>query len=281
VIARRQLLAVGLKPPAIDYRVQHGRLHVVHRGVYSVGHSLLSRDGRWMAAVFAGGDGAVLSHRDAAAAWGIRESAASRIEITVSRKCSRQGVRVHRAPLAADEVTIFRGIPVTTVPRTIFDLAAGLDRRRVERVMHEAEVLRLTDPLSLDDLIVRHPRHRGIATLRAILADARLGASVTRSELEERFLAFLDDAGLPRPETNVIVWVRGKPVEADCVWRDRCVIVELDGHHVHSTRRNYEGDRARDRALAAAEWRVVRITWRQLHDEPSAVAADLRALLGG
>jgi very-short-patch-repair endonuclease len=172
------------------------------------------------------------------------------------------------------------GIPVTSPPRTLLDLAAVLDPRQVGRAVHEAEVLRLTDPLTLDDLVARYPRRRGIATIKAVLAAGRFGATVTRSELEERFLAFLEANHLPSPEVNVGVKSAERWVEADCVWRAQRLIVELDGRVVHATTQAFERDRARDRGLQVAGWRVVRVTWRHLHDDPAALAADLRGLLG-
>ena len=233
-----------------------------------------------MAAVLAGGDGAVLSHCDAGAVWGILSSHRSRIEVTVGRKGrARPGIQFHCVRLPADEMTVVRGIPVTTVPRTVFDLAARQSRRRTERAIHEVEVRRLWDPLSLHDLIARHPGARGTVTLRATLADHAIGSTVTKEELEERVLAFLEQRGLPRPALNRPLWLVDRWITPDCTWEEQMVIVELDGYAVHATRRNYEGDRSRDRALQAARWDVVRITWRQLLHEGDAVAADLRALL--
>jgi hypothetical protein len=146
--------------------------------------------------------------------------------------------------------------------------------------MSEAVIKRLTDPLSLDVLVARYPRRRGVATIKAILANARLGLDVTRGELEERFQWFLDAYGLPKPELNVELEFGGRRCIVDCVWRDRRLIVELDGHAAHATRVGFESDRARDRAITVAGWRVIRITWRQLHEYADALAADLRALLG-
>lgn len=157
----------------------------------------------------------------------------------------------------------------------MLDLAAVLPPRRLERALHEAAVLRLTDPLSVEDLIARHPGRRGVATLRVLLADAALGATVTRQELEHEFAAFLEDVHLPRPATNVLI----AGYEVDAVWREHRLIVELDGRAVHATRRAFEADRARDRALTVAGWRVIRVTWRQLHRDPAALAADLHRLL--
>jgi hypothetical protein len=280
VVARRQIAALGVGPRAIDHRLRCGRLHSVHRGVYSVGHRVISRDGRWMAAVLAFGSCAVLSHRSAAALWGMRPTARRRVEVTApGAQHSRSAIEVHDARLAADEVTVRRGIPVTTPPRTLLDLAAVLDARHLERVLNEAEVLRLTDPTSLGDLVERHRGRRGARTIRELLNTQTIGATITRSELEDRFLQFLDEAVLPRPGMNVVLHLADRRIEGDCVWRDHHLIAELDGHASHATTAGFERDRARDRALQAAGWRVIRITWRQLHDEPAAVARDLERLL--
>ena len=156
-----------------------------------------------MAAVLAAGRRAVLSHRSAAALWGLRATVRARVEVTVPRTLrSRPAIEVHVSRLADDEMTLLRGIPVTTPARTLLDLAAVLGARHVERAINEAEVLRLTDPTPLGDLVERHSGCRGTATLRRILATQTLGATITRSELEDRFLHFLGDAGLPSPEVN-------------------------------------------------------------------------------
>lgn len=233
-----------------------------------------------MAAVLAVGPDAVLSHRSAAALWRIRPTS-SRTDVTSQRRVeSRVAIAVHQGPLPTDEVTVQHGIPITTVPRTLLDLAAVLDRRQVERAIEEAERRRLADPLSLGDLVERYPGRRGVATVKAILADGRIGTTITRSELEERFLAFLRATSLPSPELNVSLELRpGQWIEADCVWREQRVIVELDGYATHGTTAAYERDRARDRGLNAAGWRVVRVTWHELHGEPGLLESDLRTLL--
>ena len=229
-----------------------------------------------MAAVLAVGPDAVLSHRPAAARWGIRPGASGPVDVSVPRKLrSTKYIRVHEANLPADEVTVVEGIPVTTVTRTIFDLASVASPHETQRAMHEAEFLRLADALSLDDLVDRHRGERGTATIRSILEDGRIGAGVTRSEFEDRFLAFLDARGLPRPEVNVLV----QGIEVDCLWREQRVVVELDGHASHATRATFESDRARDRMLAVAGHSVVRVTWRHLHREADSLDDDLRALL--
>lgn len=282
VVSRAQLTALGLGRKAIDHRLRRRRLILLHRGVYAVGHGALPVHAGAMAAVLLGGDGAVLSHRSAAELWRLRPPEHTAFEVTAARRRRSHGrVRFHRIALPPDEVTVERKVPVTTVPRTILDLAAVAARRHVERALHEAEVQRLTDPLSLADLLARHPRHRGVATIRAILEEEAIGLTVTRSELEERFLAFLDRAGLPRPLTNVPVSAGGRLIEVDCVWPAQRLIVELDGHATHATRRAYERDRVNDRALNAERWRVVRVTWRELHAAPRELEADLRAILHG
>jgi hypothetical protein len=278
VIARRQLIAAGAAGGAIDHRLRRGRLHVVYAGVYSVGHRLLGRQGRWMAAVLAVGPTAVLSHRAAGASWGVLRS--KRLEVSVRRpRRPVRGIEIHQSELAPDEVTTLHGIPVTTLPRTLLDLAAVLSRTPVLRSVNEAEFHGLTDPLSLGDLVARYPGRRGVATIKAILKELEFGGNVTRSELESRFLAFMQAADLPPPEVNVRLLVAGRWFECDCVWRAQRLVVELDGRAAHATRVAFERDRARDRTLHAAGWRVVRITWRQLHDQRPSIAADLRRML--
>ncbi len=234
-----------------------------------------------MAAVLAGGLDAVLSHRSAADALGIRRSARRRVEITIgNRRCrARSDIEPHVGELPLDEITTVCGIPVTTVPRTILDLATVLPRREVERAVHEAEVARLTDALSLEDLVARYPRRRGGGTVRAILASGRIGSLVTRSELEERFLAFLRRCRLPLPRFNLPLEIGGRWIEADCVWVDTQVIVELDGRATHGDIDAFECDRERDRALQAAGWRVIRVTWRHVHRHGEGLERDLRAIL--
>jgi len=279
VVERGQLIALGLRPGAVDRRTAAGRLHRMHRGVYAVGHPAVTREGRWMAGVLASGRDAVLSHLPAAALWDLRPASDGRIEVTVSRSLRpRRGLKVHRTVLAMDERTVRDGIPVTTATRTLLDLAAVLSRPGLERACEQAEALRLTDGPSLDELIERHPRRKGALLLRAIVGSGRVGI-ITRSELEARFLTFVADLGLPVPHTNARIEAGGRWLEVDCLWPESRVVVELDGHAFHSTRAAFERDRERDRLLQAAGWRVVRITWRQLRDEPAAVARDLARLL--
>lgn len=280
VVSRPQLQALGFTGEAIDVRREASRLHPVHRGVYAVGHRVLSREARWMAAVLVCGPGAVLSHRSAAALWGIRSPSSRAIEVTVPSKAhSRAGIHRHYAVLPADELTEREGIPVTTVPRTIFDLAAVERLDAVEAALRQAEFRRLHDRLSLGDLLGRYPRRRGARAVR--LALARLGESPgqVESPLEERFLLFLDRYGLPRPQFNAWLEVGGGRYRVDCLWPAQRQIVELDGWEAHGTRSAFRDDRGRDRRLRVAGYGVIHLTWSQLEDEPGEIAADLRRLL--
>jgi len=272
VVARWQLLSVGASRRAIEHRIATGRLHRLHDGVYAVGHAVVSLHGRWLAGVLAAGSGATLTHRAAAALLGVRASRL--VEVTAPRQRTIAGVITHRGAVAEDELTMDGPIPVTTVARTLIDLAAVVPARQLARAVREAETKRLGGELPLAELVDRHRGRRGMAALRAVLESGRV-VLATRSELEERFLDLIDRAGLPRPVVNALV----EGFECDCVWPQQRVIVELDGHAFHSTRAAYERDRRRDRALSAAGWRVIRVTWSELHSARAALLRDLRALL--
>lgn len=232
-----------------------------------------------MAAVLACGSSAVLSRRSAGQLWGLVPPRSALPEVTRPTSFrNRRGIVCHQAALPADEVDVVDGISVTSPHRTIFDLARGLRRRELERVLNEAEVRRVTDRLSLPELMERYPRRRGAATLKELLL-AKTPGGVTVNDFEEDFVAFLDAHGLPRPRFNATLPIRGRLLEVDCMWQAERLIVELDGRAVHGTARAFESDRERDRILLAEGWRSTRVTWRQLHDSPTALAADLRRLL--
>jgi hypothetical protein len=280
-IHRRQLRALGLSDDAIDWRIATGRLHVIHRGVYAVGHARLTRQGRWMAAVLAGGKVAALSNQSSGALLGLI-SYSGPAHVTVPRSRRRQrGIVWHTSVLPADEIEAVDGIPATTPARTLLDLASVLDKHRLARAIDRAEANQLTSPTSLIALMERYPGRRGIAKLREILDEEELGRRITKSDLEDLFLSFVDRYGLPRPETNVWLSLGDSWVEVDCLWRDPRLIVELDSRGWHDTKLAFDSDRARDRRLIAAGWRVVRVTWRQLTHEPVALAADLHAAVQG
>jgi very-short-patch-repair endonuclease len=265
VASRAQLRCLGLSVAAIDHRVRAGRLHVIHRGVYAVGHAVLGTEGRWMAAVLACGDDAVLSHASAAAAWELRRVGSGAVHVTIPAETGRRrrGIRLHRiSALRADDTTVHRGVPITTPARTIVDLARTLDHRQLEHVIDLADQRGLID--------FRDLQAANSASLQAVLR--RYSSAPTRSELEERFLRLCDDHGLPRPETNV----RIEGLEVDFVWRDRRLIVEVDGYAYHRSPSAFETDRERDVTLSIAGWQVLRFTWTQITRRAAWVAAACR-----
>jgi very-short-patch-repair endonuclease/predicted transcriptional regulator of viral defense system len=282
VVGRVQLLEAGWSKEEIDWRIRRGRFHPLHAGVYAVGHQLIPREGRWMAAVLASGPNAVLSHWSAAALWGIRPNSRERIDVTIPhRSRSSDLIRRHISRVPADERTVEEGIPVTTVPRTIFDMAATEPVDVIQSMLREAEFLELRDRLSLWDLVERYPGRRGVRKVR--LALERLEEEPEgrkRSKLEERFAPFLRRHRLPLPHFNDWILVGGKRFQVDCHWRGTGQIVELDGWQGHGTKSAFREDRARDRQLRVAGYSVDRLTWNQLDDEPEAIASDLRVLLG-
>ena len=265
VVSRRQLETLGLGRHRIEHRVATRRLQVVHRGVYAFGHRALRPEGRWMAAVMAGGDRAVLSHVTAAAAWDLRRSASGLVHITVAGDGGRKrraGIRLHRSrTLEPHDTTTNRGIPITTPIRTIVDIARTLNGRPLEQALDVAEQRGLVDFAEL--------RQRPIpASLQAVLSLYTAGSTVTRSEMEERFLQLCDDHGVRRPQVNT----RIEGEEVDFVWRDARLIVEVDGYRYHRSPSAFESDRARDVMLALAGWQVLRFTWSQLTARPQWVA---------
>ena len=280
VVSRRQLLSLGVGKDAIAYRLEIGRLHRVFDGVYAVGHRAIGREGQWMAATLASGDGAVLSHRSAAALWGLRIEASSTQEVTVSRSTgSISGLCRHRSALQSDELAVHNAIPVTCVARTLFDIAACVSAWEFERALREAEFLRLPQVPTLEEVYRRRRGRRGAKLVGATLESlSLLPAGASRSSLEDRFLRFVRRVGLPAPETNVLMRFGGVAYQADCLWREHRLVVELDGHEAHGTRSAFESDRERDRRMQVEGWRVVRITWRQLNS-PESLARDLRGLI--
>jgi hypothetical protein len=280
VVSVGQLRALGFGRAAVTRRVHAGRLHRIHRGVYAVGHTRLGRDGRRLAAVLACGEGAVLSHTSAASHWGLLDTAAARIDVTAPRsRAGVQGVRLHRSRfLDARDTTSHEGLPITTVARTLLDLAATVQPHRLERALAQAERLELYDHRAIEALLARANGHRG----GTALAQATTSEPAwTRSEAEARFLDLVREATLPEPLVNLTLAAPDHPrLEVDFCWPTHRLIVELDGWETHRTRAAFEHDRRKDAALNAAGHRVLRFTWRAIkHDAPT-VKRRLRAVLG-
>jgi very-short-patch-repair endonuclease len=280
LVTRQQLRALEMSDRAIDGRLGREQLHEVFRGVYVVGVRRISRRGRWMAAVLAAGEGAVLSHRSAARLWQLLPPAAEWADVTCppGRVVRRKGLVSHESPMRDDEWEVVDGIPVTAPFRTIFDLAAVVRERELERAWHEAQAQELRAKVSLPMLLERYPGRRGARRLRVLLA-SKEPETVTRNDFEEAFLALVDTHGLLRPRMNADLALRGRFFEIDCLWERERVALELDSRGIHGTPKKFESDRQRDRILVAEGWRTMRVTWRQLQEEPEAIVADLRLAL--
>jgi len=280
VVSRQALLDLGMGSGAIDRRVARGRLVPLHRGVYLIGGAPLTSEARLMEALQACGPRAVLSHRSAGVLWGIVAAPPERVEISSPVVCRRPGIDAHRANLRPEELTTRRGFAVTTPSRTLLDLAARFAPERLQRSVEEAQVQRILDVAALERLLELHPRRAGTRALRiALERGGLLTETVVRSVFESAFAGCVTSAGLPPPRVNATLAVGGRWIEVDFSWPAERVAVELDGHATHGTRSGFERDRARDRALQVAGWRVVRITWRQFQRERDLIARDLRALL--
>lgn len=281
IVTRKQLRDMGLGEKAISYRVRVGRLLVQYDGVYAVGHRALSREGRWRAAVAACGDGAVLSHFDAAALWDLMPNRGSRIHVTRPSTSGRAPdparIHLHRVgTLRAWEGTLTEGIPTTTVARTLLDLSRPLRPRAIEDVIGRADRLGLFDLLDVRRCLHEHSRQPGAPRLRRLLGDLHgVGAADLRSVLEVRFLQLCDDHDLPRPLANA----RVAGLLVDFLWREGRLVVETDGYAYHSSRAAFERDRERDQLLTLAGYTVIRVTYHQVTQTPEAVAHRIRRLL--
>lgn len=283
IVEDAQLLALGLNRSAIQRRVQAGRLHRVHRGVYAVGHRAMSARARWRAAVLACGPGALLSHRCAAELWGLMRTSRALIEVTVPSDRARwvYGVQTYVARrLEPRDRDVCEGIACTSVPLTLLNVAAVESRRRLERAFDESEVQRLFDKIALEELLDRSRGVRGAGRLRSVLDEHAIGTTLTRSMLEELMLALCRTAGVPKPVLNEPVFGgSGRSYTVDFLWARQRVIVETDGGAYHSTQRAIERDRRKEADLVRAGYRVLRVTWSQIEHEPAAVVLMLVAAL--
>jgi hypothetical protein len=281
LVARRQLLRLGLGADAIDHRRGSGRLLAMQRGVYALGHAELRPEGRMLAVVLAASERAVVSHRSAAAVWGIRPWTGSFVELTLAGRggtVKRRGRIVHHSrDLPEDERTVRLGIPTTSLARTLLDLAAVVPAHHLRRAVERAEQAELFDLRRVRTVLGAHPGRPGRRALVALLDDMYdNGVTLTRSDLEAMMLQLSIDHGLPRPQVNRYDGTR----ESDFRWPARRLIVEVDSWTFHGrTRRAFDADRERDRHLLRDGWRVARFTDRQIRANPAGIAAELHALL--
>jgi predicted transcriptional regulator of viral defense system len=281
VVALWQLEDLQIDSQRARKRVAVGRLHRIHHGVYSPQmESLLTSNGHRMAAVLACGPEAVLSHRSAAALWGLREDSRSRIDVTAPGRRGRipAAIDAHRhGSLGPADRTSVDGIPCTSVSRTLLDLAAVVSFRALRYAVKQAEVEGLFDLKEMNKLLARSRGRRGVARLRTAIALHDPREQLTRRELEERLFDLCH--GLELPEVNGHLLVNGISMMPDFLWRDARLIVEADSRRVHGTVSAFEEDRRRDQVLAAAGWTVIRCTWRQVLHEPERLRRTIRTLI--
>jgi hypothetical protein len=280
LVSRGQLLDGGITANVVDRLVRSGRLRRIHAGVYAVLRTAAIPWAAETAALLAARPGALLSHHTAAALWGLRqaESGDGQVHALVlgdSRPARPVGVCVHRtAHLAPGDVRMRRGLPVSSPVRTILDVAPALSPSPLEVMIDQALFANLIRQSDVERLRKCSRGRRGCGHLVAILSgdDAPV---MTRSEAERIFLGLIRRAELPMPEVNI----RGDGVEPDFMWRNERLIVEIDGWDSHGTQRAFEDDRRRDAIHRAAGFSTMRVTCRQLRDEPLAVLARVAQAL--
>lgn len=272
IVSRRQLIQAGSSEDVIDHRLRIGQLERLHRGVYLVG-AVAPPHARMTAACLACGPDAVLSHRSAADLWKILPAVwTGPVEVTLKRGVRRhEGIHAYRlGTLLADETRHRFGIPVTTPARTVLDLASILPTHKVERAAAEAIALRLTDLRTLESIAARHAGQPGSARLKAALGNDG-GPQRTRSAAEERFLQLIRRGEIRSPQANALV----AGLQVDFYWRKERLVVEIDGLTYHRSPWASERDRRRDAVLAARGIRAMRVSWRQIVEEPEAVLVRL------
>lgn len=269
-------MQLGYSRDQIRWAVKTGRLHSIDRSVYAVGHTRLSPYGGCFAAVFAAGPGAVLSHHSAAWLHGLARWSPQPFHVTgpVARR-PRLPVRIHRARhLEAADRELVEGIPVTSVARTLLDLAAALKFEQLERLVERAEERECFDLRQVQGLLLRTKGHHGRGRLRRAIALYR-PTSFTRSGLERRFLKLCLEAGLPQPRANYVE----EGFELDCYWPEFRFAVELDVYETHGSRAAFERDRKRQEDLLLAGIGMTRVTGPRLEREPEEVIGRVARLL--
>lgn len=278
VVARWQLCAAGFDRNRVQRLLDGGYLHRIHLGVYAVGHERLTVKGRWMAAVLAGGPEAVLSHWAAAALWELRPNPSRPFDVTVPGRTRKgpRGIRLHRVRrLDPEDRAVLDGIPVTSLHRTLLDYAAISSHQYVRLALEAAERRYLLDTRKLEALYRRSRGRRGLAPLKAAVAELRGPAPWTQSELEREFLALVRGAGLPEPSCNVLV--HGFLV--DCWWPQARLVVEIDGYEFHRSRQQFDENRLRDTRLQLEGIRVLRVTQPRIEYGAAELLSDLSRAL--
>lgn len=282
-----QLRAAGLQDDVISRWASTGRLHPVFRTVFALGRPAVGPRARLRAVVLACGPGTVISHRSAAWLLGLREVNPVTVDVICPGQAGRKvdGIRVHLVPYPAPgEVRTAYGIPCTTADRLLVDLAGvqGIDQLRDAVAM--AATLRVLDVAAVDAVLAGGPRRRGAPALRTVLDEWRPVAetarhSTFRSLFEAKLLPLVVAAGLPIPKVNARVQTAERVLEVDLLWPTERLVLEADSRKHHAIDLAFEEDHKRTRELIAADYEVLRVTWREVEDEPTAVFAVLRARL--
>jgi predicted transcriptional regulator of viral defense system len=282
LVSLAQLEDLGMDRRTAAARVRSGRLHRIHRGVFAVGHRRGDLEAELLAAVLACGPDAVLSHGSAARLWGFWSDSDGEIQVIAPNRRGRSpaGIIAHRDGfLPPSDRSIYRRVPCTTVARTLLDLAATLPPWELRKALGEAEARRIVSHQHLRDQIRRGRGRRGVARLRRLLDEIHPENRHSRSELERMFLHVCLQVGLPQPEVNVSLKVKGRTLKPDFLWREQRLILEADSRQFHDTDIAFVDDRRREQRLQVAGWRVSHCTWEQVEFEPQALAETVRQLL--
>lgn len=267
-----QLRDCGVARSTVSRWREDGRLHLIHSGVYALGHRSLPIEGRLVAALLHAGPGSFLSHSAAAWWWGLVDDEPGVIDLSSlarSRSCS--DVVIHRRRQL--QTTRHRGFPITTLAQTLLDFASRTRLFDVRRALAQADYLRLLDAAAVEAIVGQG--RPGAARLRKALRRHQPRLARSRSRLEAEFLALCERAAIPLPEVNARVegWL------VDALWRDKRVVVELDGYDNHSTPAQIERDRRKELELRTAGYVVVRYTWEQVTEASEEVVTDLLSIL--
>jgi hypothetical protein len=285
VVSLRQLEKEGVSAKIAADRGRDGSYHRIHRGVYTVGHRAVSRQTILRAALLACGEGAVVSHGTAAAFHGLWDKAPRLIDVTVPVEAGRkiEGVRCRRCRYPeAEEITVVHEVAVTTVARTLVDLAGIVGLPTLKKTVGRAAIRKKLDVQAVDVAIHNAKRRRGLRSLEIALLPYRTKDGKTpdvRSDFETLVLPDLLDLGFARPTCNVWLHIDGERLLVDFFWEKQRVVVETDGRETHETPEAFQKDRRRDQFLASADYRALRITWEQIHGERDAVLERVRRAL--
>jgi hypothetical protein len=282
LVSRDQALALGFSASALRWRVRCGRWKAVRPSVFRVEGAPVTWRQELKAVCLWTARGAAVSHRAAAALWGLARFRQGQVEVSVTRDLRVAGPAVvHRVDcLPHHEVQSVDGLPVTSPTRTLIDLCATEDPQTLEATVDECLRRKLTSLEKLSAALDRSRGHRGTSFLRALVDRYQGGEAPAESAAEAKFLGLVDDAGLPRPEKQRALVARKRLRRLDFAYAPQRVAIEVDGYAYHSDPVAFERDRERRNALTARGWKVLNFTWRALNDRPDEVIGDLCRALG-